>query len=183
MRASERKTAADHGKRNARSRRALHLTITGFLIAAGWLGLVGNAQRHELMLDACIVALLLAFAARLFRSNWLKLRFEARDVAACWRIPWYVLSGCWKITSVLFRDLFHYKRAGSYYRACSFQISRRNPVLLARSVLAVAYTTVAPNFIVIGIDTDQKQMLFHQIERSSVPPMSQALGAQHGAAS
>jgi hypothetical protein len=37
---------------------------------------------------------------------------------------------------------------------------------------------MAPNFIVIGIDDDQAQMLFHQIERSSVPKMTQRLGAQ-----
>jgi hypothetical protein len=37
---------------------------------------------------------------------------------------------------------------------------------------------MAPNFIVIGIDADEKQMLFHQLERSSVPRMSQSLGAQ-----
>ena len=164
-------------------RRAFHLLITAALIAAGWLGLVGNTQPHELLLDVSIVALLTLFAANLFRSNWLKLRFYGRDIAAGWRIPWYVLSGCWEITKVLLRDLFLPHRAGSYYRACSFQISRRDPVLLARSVLAVAYTTTAPNFIVIGIDADQKQMLYHQIERSSVPRMSQALGAQQGAAS
>jgi hypothetical protein len=40
------------------------------------------------------------------------------------------------------------------------------------------YTTTAPNFIVIGIDPDLSRMLFHQIERSSVPKMTRELGAQ-----
>lgn len=175
--------APTSGAHYDKSSGALHLVITAVLVAAGWLGLVANTQTHELILDAGIVVLLTLFAAQLFRTNWLRLRFDARDVLECWRIPWYVLSGCWEITSVLFRDAFLGHRAGSYYRACSFRISRRNPVLLARSVLTVAFTTTAPNFIVIGIDADQKQMLFHQLERSSVPRMSQALGAQQGAES
>lgn len=164
-------------------RRLVHLAITAVLIAAGWLGLVANTQRHELIVDACVVATLSLFARKLFQSNWSRLRFHAADVAACWRIPWYVLSGCWEITRVLILDVFSGHRAGSYFRACSFRISRRDPVLIARSVLAVIYTTVTPNFIVIGIDADQKQMLFHQIERGSVLRMSRALGAQHGAQS
>jgi hypothetical protein len=44
--------------------------------------------------------------------------------------------------------------------------------------LATIYTTVAPNFIVIGIDPELSRMLFHQLERSSVPKMTGALGAQ-----
>lgn len=169
--------------RNSRNGRTAHLVLTAVLIAAGWLGLVANTQRHELIVDACVVALLTLFARKLFQSDWLRLRFQASDVVQCWRIPWYVLSGCREITAVLFRDVFLGHHAGSFFRACSFRISRRDPVLRARSVLTVVYTTTAPNFIVIGIDGEQNQMLFHQIERSSVPEMSQALGAQHGSAS
>lgn len=180
---SARKSKSSNSPKNdARDgdKRALHLVITAAIVAVGWLGLVSNTQRHELILDACIVVVLTLFAAQLFRTNWLRLHFEVRDVLQCWRIQWYVLSKCWEITVVLFRDAFLGRRAGSYYRACSFRISRRDPILLARSVLTVAYTTAAPNFIVIGIDADQKQMLFHQIERNSVPRMCQALGAQQG---
>jgi hypothetical protein len=148
------------------------------LVAVGWIGLVGSTQPHELMVDAGVVTLLTLFAISLLRSERLELTFQLHDLLQCWRIPWYVVSGCWEITLLFLRDLLSGKRTGSYYRACSFRTNRRDPLLLARGILAVAYTTTAPNFIVIGIDTGQRQMLFHQIERSSVPKMTQSLGAQ-----
>jgi hypothetical protein len=179
-RTSKRKRPASSigGPRGGEIRLAVELAGIAILIAAGWIGLVANASPHELLVDGGVIALLTPFAARLLRSNWLTLNFHLQDVVQCWRVPWYVLTGCWEITVLLLRDLLAGKRTSSFYRACNFRISRRDPVLVARSVLAVAYTTMSPNFIVIGIDADQKQMLFHQLERSSVPRMSQRLGAQ-----
>jgi hypothetical protein len=87
-------------------------------------------------------------------------------------------SGIWEITIVFLKDLLNLKRAGSFYRVCGFQSSKRDPRIRAREVLATVYTTTAPNFIVIGIDPELSRMLFHQIERSSVPKMTQSLGAQ-----
>jgi hypothetical protein len=159
-------------------RSTVELMATAILLVAGWIGLVAGTKPHEMLVGVGVVALLTPFAASLLRSDWLRFSFRLGDLLQCWRIPWYVLSGCWEITVLLLRDLFAGRRTGSYYRACSFRINKRDPVLIARSVLAVAYTTMAPNFIVIGIDTQQRQMLFHQVERSSVPKMSQALGAQ-----
>jgi hypothetical protein len=161
-------------------RSTIELMGIAILLAAGWIGLVATTKAHEMLVAIGVVALLTPFAASLLRSNWQQLSLHPWDLLQCWRIPWYVLSGCWEITVLLLRDLFAGKPTGSYYRACNFRINRHDPVLIARSILAVAYTTMAPNFIVIGIDAEQSQMLFHQVERSSVPKMSRALGAQIG---
>jgi hypothetical protein len=87
-------------------------------------------------------------------------------------------SGIWEITVVLFKDLTYLSRAGSYYRVSGFKTGKRDRIAVARTVLTTVYTTTAPNFIVIGIDPELSRMLFHQIERSSVPKMTRALGAQ-----
>ena len=159
-------------------RRIIELVVIAMFLGAGWIGLVGSTKPHELLVDIGVVALLTPFAASVLRSDWLTLNFQARDLVQGWRIPWYVLIRCGEITILLLRDLVLGQRTGSHYRACSFRINRQDPVLLARSILAVAYSTMAPNFIVIGIDAEQRQMLFHQVERSSVSRMSQRLGAQ-----
>jgi hypothetical protein len=83
--------------------------------------------------------------------------------------------------AILVKDLLGVKRAESFYRVSGFKTSKSNPLLVARRVLATFYTTMAPNFIVIGIDFRQSRMLFHQLQRSSVPQMTKALGAQPGA--
>jgi hypothetical protein len=82
---------------------------------------------------------------------------------------------------ILAKDLLGFKKADSLFRVTGFKRAKTNPLSVARRVLATAYTTVAPNFIIIGIDPDRNRMLFHQLERSSVPKMTQALGAQPGA--
>ena len=101
-----------------------------------------------------------------------------RDVLEAWRLPWYLLSDSWVIVHVLFRDLLGTEKAGSFYRSVSFGVGdsqdRRE---IARRALATAYTTVAPNSIVVGIDAKRKQMLFHQLRKSSVPKMTKNLGA------
>jgi hypothetical protein len=107
----------------------------------------------------------------------LPLRLRAIDVVQYWRIPWYILSGIAEISWILLKDLSG-KRAGSYYRFCGFRTSKRDPIRIAQSFLATAYTTTAPNFIVIGIDPEQNHMIFHQLERSTVAKMTKSLGAQ-----
>ncbi len=75
-------------------------------------------------------------------------------------------------------DLLHLRPAGSYYRVCGFKCSKRDPAILGRGVLAMIYMTATPNSIVLGIDPQSSRMLFHQLERASVPKMARALGAQ-----
>lgn len=101
-----------------------------------------------------------------------------RDVLEAWRLPWYLLSGSWEIIVVLVQDFFGLEKAGSFYRSVSFRVGdSRDPSQIARRALATAYTTVAPNFIVVGVDAKRKQLLFHQIRKSSVPRMTKNLGA------
>ena len=84
-----------------------------------------------------------------------------------------------EITLALLRDLAG-QRAESIFRVCGFKTAKSDPRLVTRRALATAYTSVAPNFIVIGVDWHQSRMLFHQIQRSTVPLMTKELGAEVG---
>jgi hypothetical protein len=154
------------------------IAVVAFCLAVGWVWLVAGTHLHEMMVGAAVVVMATLFLKAVHESSQNALRLEWKDVVQCWRIPWYMASGIWEITVVLFKDLTHLTRAGSYYRVSGFKTSKRDRVVIARTVLATVYTTTAPNFIVIGIDPELSRMLFHQIERSSVPKMTQALGAQ-----
>ena len=39
----------------------------------------------------------------------------------------------------------------------------------ARRALAIAYTTITPNFVVVGIDKERAQLVYHQIKQSPIP--------------
>jgi hypothetical protein len=169
---------ASHASSKDRSSSPGVIAVVAFCLAAGWVWLVAGTHLHEMMVGAAVVVVATLFLKAVHESSQNALRLEWKDVVQCWRIPWYIASGIWEITVVLFKDLTYLSRAGSYYRVSGFKTSKRDRAVIARTVLATVYTTTAPNFIVIGIDPDLSRMLFHQIERSSVPKMTRALGAQ-----
>ena len=143
-----------------------------------WILFTGTFALHELLIG--IVGTLLTTTGLLV----VNLQYEARfspsllDLITLWRIPWYLLSGTWEIVMVATKDLLGIKPAKSLFRIASFDAGdERDPRATARRVLAVTYTTIAPNFIIVGINRSNGTLLFHQIERSSVPKMTQDLGA------
>ncbi len=146
-----------------------------------WIVFVGGTRRNEMLVGAGVLLFTGAFLYQVWRIETLDLDFHLSDIAQGWRIPWYILSGVYEIVEILLKELVGIKRADSLYRVSGFKTSKSDPRQIARRVLATFYTTTAPNFIVIGIDFRKSRMLFHQLERSSVPKMTKALGAQPGA--
>lgn len=149
------------------------------VVAAGlWVILVGRPSPHEMELGAACAGSTVAFTLFMVRTAGVRIELRLRDLVQGWRIPWYVASDAVVVLSVLMRDVLHVEGARNLYRVCGFDSSKRDPVRIARTVLAVAYATCSPNCIVIGIDQAQSRMLFHQLHRSPVPKMLRALGAK-----
>lgn len=134
-------------------------------VVSSWILFVGGTRRNEMLVGAGVLFLTAAFAYQVWRIETLQLQFRAMDIIQAWRIPWYIISGVHEIVAILIKDLLGIKPAHSFYRVSGFKTSKSNPRQIARRVLATFYTTMAPNFIVIGIDTHQSRMLFHQLER------------------
>lgn len=156
------------------------LTLSVLIMAAEWILLVAGLKRDEMIVGAiCVVASVL-FLQLVYRAEDQQLDIRLKDLIQAWRLPWYILREGWTITRILIQDLSGIKRASSFYRVSGFKTGKYDPLLIARRVLATTFTTMAPNSIVIGIDYEQSRMLFHQLERSSVPKMTQALGALPG---
>ena len=147
-------------------------------LAIGWVWLVATTHLHEMIVGAAVVLVATLFLLLVHRSQPNVIQLHWKDVAQGWRIPWYMVRDTWVVTLVFLRDLLHLRPAGSYYRVCGFKCSQRDPAILGRGVLATIYMTMTPNSIVLGIDSTLSRMLFHQIQRSSVPKMIQALGAK-----
>lgn len=97
-----------------------------------------------------------------------------QQLLTAWRLGWYVLTGTWEMVVILSRTLAGTKRPGSHFRAAKFPLAP-GAKGAAQKILATAYMTSAPNFIVIG--ADGKWLLFHQIEPSGVPRLIKDLEA------
>ena len=148
---------------------ALALAIAGL-----YLLFAAQASTHELMLAAGFSVIALGMSVLAWRQMKLCFYPTPKHLIACWRLIGYVISRCWEISIILLRDLAG-KPAGSFFRFTQFRpnTTREGD---AQIILATAYTTAAPNFIVLGVDHDR--LFFHQIERSDVPCMIDDLEAE-----
>ena len=149
------------------------------LVAGLWLLFTGSRQPHEWIVGGTSIVCTMVFLTIVYRHQLQGFDLRWSDALALWRTPWYLLSGIGEITLVLLKDLAG-TRAESIFRVCGFKTAKHDPLLVTRRALATAYTSIAPNFIVVGIDYRQSRMLFHQIQRSSVPRMTKQLGAEVG---
>jgi hypothetical protein len=53
-----------------------------------------------------------------------------------------------------------------------------DPESAARRALAIMYTTIPPNFVVVGIDRKKNLMLVHQVSPTPTPLIAKRLGAK-----
>jgi multisubunit Na+/H+ antiporter MnhE subunit len=150
--------------------------VTYFLF---WIVFVGTFAIHELLIG--VVATVLTVIGVIVVEMHYPSRFSPTfaEILTCWRIPWYLLSDTAEILLVAGKELFGIKEARSLFRVAEFDAgSLEDPHDTARRVLAVVYTTMTPTFIILGINCSDQKLLFHQIERSSVPKMLKELGAK-----
>jgi hypothetical protein len=93
-----------------------------------------------------------------------------------WREPWYILQGC---SVVLWVFLKHFVRPEqSVLREVVFDSGGSDAESAARRALAITYTTLPPNFVVLSIDLDKNAMLVHQVSESATPQMTRNLGGK-----
>lgn len=160
-------------------------TAAGTLVFASlmafvlWVVFVSSSINiDEMIVGAASVVLTMIFVYSAWRSMGMRLQLRWVDVVQAWRLPWYIATDVITITWVLVKDLLRIEPAKNLFRVCGFDSSRHDPVRIARTVLAVAYSTTAPNSIVIGIDPAQSRMLFHQLAESGMSTMARNLGAK-----
>lgn len=154
---------------------AISLTVSYVL----WILFVGTLSAHELIVG--ILATLLAVGGTCVVDVQYPARFSpsVAELLSIWRLPWYLVSGTWRVLTIALNDFLGIRKAQSLFLLVPFRAGdKTNPRAVARRVLAVTYTTMSPESIVLGVNTNTKQMLYHELERSPVPKMTQGMGAQ-----
>jgi len=147
------------------------------VLFALWLLLVGNTDHGEALVGAG-AAIAGTVAMHVVERQHLA-KFLARPdwLLQIWRLPKYVLTGTWEILSVLTAQLVRRRPAPSLMRTAPYEVCEEDDASATERALAVAYTTMTPNFIVLGIDQARHRMVFHQLKQSEVPTMARRLGA------
>src|SRR5690242_9245338 len=136
------------------------------LAFAAYMAFAGTTSGQEIVLGAGVAIFSAGVSLLTWRAMGLSVRIHAVDVLQVVRVPWNLISDAAVVLAVLAKDLAC-KPAGSYFRAVRFE-KRNDPRGILRRVLAVAYSTVSPNFLAIGVDEKTGWMLFHQIKLSPI---------------
>lgn len=146
------------------------------VLAVFWLAFVADLRPDDLYVGIPALILSLAFAFFAVRRLPIRFRPTLRNLVQIWHLRWDVPIDIARIFWVLVLDLVG-RRAGSLFRAASWSAVEATPHATALRVLAVGYTTVSPNCVVIGIDRDRGKIFFHQLVASPLSRMTQNLGA------
>ena len=144
-----------------------------------WMLFVSKPAMDELVVGI-FAAAIAATASDVVRGrNLARFYPHFKDILQAIRIPWYIFSGTAEISQVLVRQLLAGKPAESLIQAVRFDCGTDDEQEASeRRALAIAYTTITPNFVVIGIQQRPEAMIYHQLKKSGVLEMTKKLGAQ-----
>lgn len=144
-----------------------------------WLVFVGTFVKWEMLVGMAVSivgALAICIVQRADREHF---HPRLRDLVQIARVPWLLVQDTWVILWSATRDLLGGRKSVSAFRVAQFEAgSLDDPRDTARRVLAVGYNTMTPNCIIFGINTREKHMLFHQVERQPIPKLMKVLGAR-----
>lgn len=158
------------------ARKAMQVLLLTAALAVFWVACVASFHLHEMLLGIPAVAAAVVFAFYAICRLPIRFRPTARDLAQIVRLPWNVVVDLGLVLWVLVLDLSG-RRATGVFRSAAWRANSDDPRDLARRALAVAYTTVSPNCVVVGIDRERKQILFHQLRQAPLGEMTRRLGA------
>ena len=148
-----------------------------FLLLGLWMVFVSMPKVDELLVGIG-AALIAAFADGVVKAE----RFASfyphlKSIVLVFWEPWYALDGTAAIFAALAKHLMG-KKSEAQLRAVPFDSGGDDPESAARRALAIMYTTIPPNFVVVGIDRKRDLMLVHQVSPTPTPLIAKRLGAK-----
>ena len=158
-------------------RRSVSLII-GFLFLLGlWMMYTSSPRLSELYVGFLIAALGV-FGSYLIRgSGFAAFRPRPRWIALAFLEPWYVIVGSYRLAASLVRALLH-RPSLARFHAIPFVSGGDDPESSTRRTLTIAYLTIPPDSVVVGIDRHVNELLLHEIQPSPLPLIARELGAQ-----
>jgi multisubunit Na+/H+ antiporter MnhE subunit len=101
-----------------------------------------------------------------------------RWVLMFWRMPREILRDHWLLLRHLFRIFTERNAPAGAFQEFPFEARGNDPRSIARRTLAIVYSTLPPNTIVIGIDRKRNTLMQHQLEPCPLSEPVRALEAK-----
>jgi hypothetical protein len=156
-------------------RRARVVALGTVLTAGLYLLLIDTTSLPELYAMAGVVLLaVLALAASLergFTEAAIRGRFLRRAYRPVLQVPGHI----WLLLAETADQIVHRRASRGQFRAVSFAAGDE-PDDIGRRALSEILGSLAPNTIVIGVDTERQLLLVHQLHRTGTPEDLDVLG-------
>ncbi len=153
--------------------------VVNFAVLLGlWFLYTATPKLSELLVGVAAALIATVATAVVQGQNFARFRPKVKWLLLFLLEPWYVLTGSWDIFIALIKHILG-RQSEAQLKAVRFDAgSAENSNDAARRALAIALTTIPPNFIVIGIDTKGNLMLIHQVSPSATPFVAKQVGAK-----
>jgi multisubunit Na+/H+ antiporter MnhE subunit len=164
-------------KRNSILRVLLIGSLESAFLFLLWMLFVSQLRWHEACLGIAAAVLGSIADARLKAQHFTPFKPRLRWLTLVLWEPWYALTGTAAVLKALVRHLLG-RRSEAQFRAVRYDYGGDDEVSSAKRALFVAYMTIVPNFIVVGIDNKTHLALIHQVSPTDTPKMGRLLGAE-----
>jgi hypothetical protein len=139
-----------------------------------WFLFVYQLSLIELAAGAAAAALTVVALQISFHAVPLRFRPEARWLSQAFMLPATVVKDMVVLLRALTR-LLSGRKIHSLFQVTHFPAIAEGPHANAKRALAVAFTSVSPNSIVVGIDRNSGLLLFHELEKTPLPKILEEL--------
>jgi multisubunit Na+/H+ antiporter MnhE subunit len=156
-------------------RRLLHATLPFLGLAVLWVLFTDTLRTSELMVGIPAAALATLAMESVRSETHPRFLPRVKWIVEFWRIPFQIAADCRLITRAMARLLFTNDHRTGTFESVPFPARGRDAQSVAKRALAILYTTLPPNTIVIGIDRKRDVMLIHRLEPTGGPGITPAL--------
>lgn len=150
----------------------LAIAWIGFLLL--WLIFVFQATFSELIAGAVASAMAVASGYVAFRAVPACFEPRFRWIAEARRLPAMIAADLWLLLKHLLREIAR-KPSRSSFEVTNFRATDDNCYAAAQRALAILFVSTAPNSVVLDIDRQKREMLFHQLEPAAAPELLRKL--------
>ena len=151
---------------------------TFVVLYGAYLLFVSTLTKPELIAGIFVTAIATVASGVFGTIGLVRFKPTPGELAQAWRIPLQAITGTWAVMRALARQLFTKAGPQSQMIAVPFEVGDDDAHSAGRRALAVTYTTITPNSVVLGILHKQALLLYHQIAPADVPQLTINLGAR-----
>ncbi len=152
----------------------LQLVIAWLSFVGLWFLFVYQLSLTELIAGAGAAAVTIVGLELSLKVVPLRFQPELRWLLLMLRLPGTVIRDMGVLVRIFFR-LITGKKIPGLFQVTDFSALGEGPRANARRALAVVFTTVSPNSVVVGIDRKTGLLLFHELEATPVPQILKEL--------